>query len=198
MVKVMHHGTVIRFICDHLDKEVYRQIEIEGNTERTERLKKSVVPLVPGTSIVLACSYIERIVYEIKKTVRDSGISQNQSIPKVSNLREIQRYFDLDVTWQGWEELGNFFRLRHCFAHEIGRVTDKQRYDITSFLNKLNKKEVLYDIEIVEPYFKIDNDEIIMFDRWNNRLRIILVDFLKLFDKHGLQLVSSQPSSVRL
>jgi hypothetical protein len=189
MVKVMHHGTVIRFICDHLYEEVYRQIKIEGNTERVERLEKSVVPLVPGMSIIFACSYVERIDYEQRKKVTDSGSSQNSFIPKVSGLHKIQRYFDLDSKWDGWGELGNFFRLRHCFAHELGRVTDKQRDDITSFLDKLNRKEVLYDGKIVEPYFKIDNDEIIMLDGWNSRLRIILVDYLKLFDKHGLQLV---------
>jgi len=189
MVEVTHHGTVIRFICDHIYKEVYRQIELEGSTGRTERLKEAVVPLVPGTSIILACSYVERIVYEQKEKVPDSGSSENPAIPKVSNLHKIQRYFDLDSKWDGWGELGNFFRLRHCFAHELGRVTDKQRVEITSFLDKLNREEVLYDGKIVEPYFNIDNDEIIMLDGWNDRLRIILFHFLKLFDKHGLQLV---------
>ena len=189
MVELAHHGTVIRFICDYLYREVYRQIELEGNTERTERLKKAVVPLVPGTSIILACSYVERIDYEQKKRVTDSGAPPNPSIPKVGGLREIQRYYDLDSKWDGWEELGNFFRLRHCFAHEIGRVTNKQRKDIISFLNKLNGQKVLYDGKIVEPYFDIDNDEIIMLDGWNDRLRIILFHFLQLFDKHGLQLV---------
>lgn len=187
MAKVLHHGTVIRFICDHLWKEVYRQIEIEGDSPRIERLKKAVVPLVPGTSIILACSYVERIVYDLRSKVSDSGISTfNKVIPSVSKLNEIQRYFDLDASWDGWEELGNFFRLRHCFAHELGKVTDRQRPHVTSFLKKLEDGRVVYEGNTVQPYFEIVSDEIIMKDGWNGRLRIILYNFLKLFEKHGL------------
>jgi hypothetical protein len=190
MAKVMHHGTMIRFICDHVWKEVYRQMEIEGGIERTERLKKAVVPLVPGTSLVLACSYVERIVFELRNSVKDSGIcASDPSIPTVGKLGEIQRYFDLDPKWDGWEELGNFFRLRHCFAHELGRLTDKQRPHVKAFLKELEADKVVYEGKIVKSYFKIDNDEILMLNGWNNRLRIILCHFLRLFEKHGLKLV---------
>jgi hypothetical protein len=163
-------------------------MELEKGSPRVERLEKAVVPLVPGTSIIMACSYAERVILELKLQVQDSNLSPNNSIPAVGNLRETQRYFDLDVNWQGWEEFGNFFRLRHCFAHELGRVTDKQRTDVTAFLQKLQSGSVVWNGQRVQPYYEITNDEIVMKEGWNDRLRRVLHDFLKLFEQLGLVL----------
>ncbi len=122
MAKVINHSTTIRFICDHLWNEVYRQIDLEKKSDRAERLKKSIVPVVPSVSIILACSFTERIVFELKKNIPDSLKPTNSNIPEVGGLREWQRYFNLDCTWQGWNEFANFFRLRHCAL--------KKTYDI--------------------------------------------------------------------
>ena len=166
---------------------------LEKGTPRFERLEKAVVPLLPGTSIIMACSYAERVVLELKLQVQGSSLCPDNSIPASGNLRGTQRYCALDVKWQGWEELGNFFRLRHCFAHELGRVTDRQRVGVTAFLKKLQSGNVIWNArwqgqEVVQPYYEITNDEIIMKEGWNNRLRVVLWDFLMLFEQHGLVL----------
>lgn len=189
MAKLAHHGTTIRFLCDHLWQEVHRQIDFESGSARSRRLERAVLPIVPGASIVLCCSYVERVAFDLRNTVADSGNQVCPAIAMVGNLQETQRYFDLDLAWEGWNELANFFRLRHCFAHEFGRLLDKQRPEVLAFLRNLRSGQVSYGGTVVQPYFDVVNDEVVMQRGWNNRLRIILVDFLRLFQKHGLTLV---------
>lgn len=187
MVTVAHHGTTIRFICDHLWQSVFREIgDVED--ERSDRLRKAVVPVVPGASIVLACSYVERIAYELRKTVPCSGQPVSPMIPMVAELPTIQSHFNLDPSWYGWPELGNFYRLRHCFAHEFGRLTDRQRPHVLAFLKSLQNGEVIEETTVVAPYFMVEHDELVMLPGWNDRLRRTLVFFLRLFESHGLSL----------
>lgn len=161
----------------------------EVDDDRSERLRKAVVPIVPGASIVLAVSYVERIFYELKKTVPSSGQPRSPLIPRVGELQKIQSYFGLDPSWYGWPELGNFYRLRHCFAHEFGRLTDCQRPHVLEFLRALENGQVMEEKTVIEPYFKVEEDEIIMLAGWNSRLRRTLVFFLRLLEPHGLRLV---------
>jgi hypothetical protein len=116
MTHLTHHGTALRFICDVLWRGVYDEI---GDVEdaRAERLRESVVPIVPGASIILACSYAELVWTDLKSTMSDAGAPRGAAIPSVADLPGVQSYFDLDAQWPGWQELANFFRLRHCFAH---------------------------------------------------------------------------------
>jgi hypothetical protein len=188
LANIDHHGTTIRFICDQLWQTVFDEIgEVED--DRAARLRKAVVPIVPGASIVLAVSYVDRIFYDRKKTVPPSGQPKSPLIPEVGELRNIQSHFGLDPCWYGWPELGNFYRLRNCFAHEFGRLTDKQRPHILEFLRALENGEVMEEKTVINPYFKIEYDEIIMLPGWNDRLRRTLVFFLRLLAPHGLRLV---------
>jgi hypothetical protein len=188
LVTIAHHNTTIRFLCDKLWQSVFDEIgEIED--DRSERLRKAVVPIVPGASIVLAVSYVERIFYELKKTVPSSGQPLSPLIPRVGELQKIQSYFGLDPSWYGWPELGNFYRLRHCFAHEFGRLTDHQRPHILAFLRALETGRVREGTTVIAPYFKLEDDEIIMLPGWNDRLRRTLVYFLRLLEPHGLRLI---------
>lgn len=188
MGTITHHGTTIRFLCDHLWRSVYHEIGDIQDT-RANRLRKAVVPIVPGASIVLVCSYVERIVFDLKKTVPHSGKGVNPAIPTVAELNKIQSHFDLDSSWYGWSELENFFRLRHCFAHEFGRLTDRQRPEVMSFLASMQGGQVHDGNCVIAPYFTVEDDEVVMLSGWNDRLRKTLVSFLHLFDKHGLVLV---------
>jgi len=188
MAALVHHGTAIRFLCDQLWTSVYDEIG-DGQHERADRLKAAVVPVIPGASIILACAYAERVVFDLKKTIPHCGNSVSSVIPKVAHLQETQCHFDLDISWKGWIELGNFYRLRHCFAHEFGRLTDKQRTEVQTFLGMLQSGAIMDGTTVVSPYFRIDGDELVMLDGWNNRLRETLVSFLRLFEKHGLKLV---------
>ena len=187
MTPLVHHGTAIRFVCDQLWNSIHDEI---GTVEddRAERLRVSVLPVVPGASIILACSYLERCVFELKQTVPDSRLQANEQIPNVAELREWQRYFSLPVPWDGWYELSNFFRIRHCFAHEFGRATVRQKRHIESFLLELQNGSVREEGTVIDPYFILVNDEISMLEGWNNRLRRRTVGFLRLFDAHGFRL----------
>lgn len=188
MVTIAHHNTTIRFLCDQLWQTVFDEIgEVED--DRAARLRKAVVPIVPGASIVLAVSYVDRIFYDLKKTVPSAGQPRSPLIPGVGQLRNIQSHFGLDPYWYGWPELGNFYRLRNCFAHEFGRITDQQHADVLKFLHALENGEVMEEKTIIAPYFKIQDDEIIMLPGWNDRLRRTLVSFLHLLEPHGLRLV---------
>lgn len=188
MAAITHHGTTIRFICDQLWQSVFHEIGDVAD-DRSDRLIKAVVPIVPGASIVLACSYVERIAYELKKTIPHSGQPPSPSIPNVAELPVIQSHFDLSSSWYGWAELGNFYRLRHCFAHEFGRLTDRQRPNVLAFLNSLESGRIKEDGTTIAPYFRIENDEVVMLSGWNDRLRKTLVHFLRLLEPHGLTLV---------
>jgi len=141
MATLVHHGTAIRFVCDQLWNSIHDEIGAV-NDDRAERLRVSVLPVVPGSSIILACSYVERVVFELKRTVLDSGLQADEQIPHVAELREWQRYFALPVSWDGWSEFSNLFRIRHCFAHEFGRATDRQKKHIESFLLELQAGNV--------------------------------------------------------
>ena len=161
----------------------------EVDDDRSERLRKAVVPIVPGASIVLAVSYVDRIFYDLKKTVPSARQPRSPGILEVGELGNIQSHFGLDPAWYGWQELENFYRLRNCFAHEFGRLTDKQRPHVLKFLRALENGEIMGEKTVIEPYFSIENDEIIMLPGWNDRLRRTLVAFLRLLEPHGLRLV---------
>ena len=111
MANIDHHGTTIRFICDQLWQTVFDEIgDVED--DRAARLRKAVVPIVPGASIVLAVSYVERIFYELKKSVPPSGQPKSPLIPGVGELRNIQSHFGLDPAWCGWQELPLLMDIR--------------------------------------------------------------------------------------
>ena len=117
----------------------------------------------------------------------DSGHSLDPSLPAAGGINEWQRYLDLDPDWYGWSELANFFRLRHCFAHEFGRLTDRQERDIKSFMRDLDEGRILTeDNQVVHQYINIDGEKISLTADWISRFRIILAHFLRLLDARGL------------
>lgn len=178
MAQLTNHGTAIRFICDHLWRRLDFEIGVIQDA-RAERLQRSVAPIVPGASIVLACSYVERVLLDLGMPPPKRGISV---------LGAAREHFSLSSEWELWGEFENFFRLRHCFAHELGRVTISQRKGLQEFLQKLKNSEVLYKGMPVLPYFDLANGSIAMGIGWNDRLRITLVEFLRLLSPYGLVL----------
>ena len=181
-----HLSTAVRFVTDNLQSIIRQFIETEGN-ERRVRLEKTITPVIPGVTLVLGCSMLERNIMDMMRRVKDSGKPIDPSIPDSGKINEWQRYLDLDAKWYGWAELGNFFRLRHCFAHEFGRLTKRQEKGINDFIRSLQSCNVLdRDNQPVKGYIHINGDDILLTENWMNRFRIILADFFKLLDAKGL------------
>jgi hypothetical protein len=103
-----HLSTAVRFITDNLQTIVSHFIEAEG-PERRERLSKTIAPVLPGVTLVLGCSLLERSILDIMAKINDSGRSLDPSLPTAGGINEWQRYLDLDPDWYGWSELANFF-----------------------------------------------------------------------------------------
>jgi len=185
---VEHLGTALRFITDNLQTSVNNYIENES-AQRQECLREAVVPVLPGATLMLGCSLLERLVLNLISKNLDSGGKVNPDIPSVGGLSEWQRYLALDANWYGWGELGNFFRLRHCLAHEFGRVTDRQRLYISQFLDDLGNNKVLdRDGNRIRPYYEIVDSELVLIrGKAVDQFRVLLADFFKLLTDHGLE-----------
>ena len=181
-----HLSTAVRFLTDNLQSMIRQFIETEA-PDRRDRLARSVVPVIPGATLVLGCSMLERTVLDIMTVTEDSGNPLDPSIPGVANINEWQRYLDLDAGWYGWPELGNFFRLRHCFAHDFGRLTQRQESQIRSFAHEIDQASVIdHKGEPVQQYMRFQGQDIHLEDGWIHRFRIILAGFLTLLHNKGL------------
>jgi|GEM_PF-4800815 len=189
MTALCHHGTTIRFICDHLAKAVDNYVALDGGKDRAERIRNAVMPIIPGTSIIMACSYAERIAIEACGPGTALNLSAEDCAPKVNNIKSFATKLGLDQAWQGWGEFENFLRLRHCFAHECGMATKRQKKGIEDFLELLLNGNVLWDKDAVAPYYEVDKGRLVMRNGWNHRLRLVLVHYARLFeDNHRFSL----------
>ena len=123
-------GTVLRFWADGLPS-AFRNYSNGEAPDRQERLLKAVAPTLPGAGIVMLISLLERIVLDLLQEVRDESVDQVK-------LTEAGWRHELGVnSWDGWDALAGLVALRHCFAHEYGRVTSRQRPHIAAFLAQL-------------------------------------------------------------
>ena len=155
---------------------------------RQERLREAMVPVMLGSSLVLTISFLERLVEDIINRTPDSGAAQDPMIPNVRQLRKWQSHLDLDLNWYGWNELGNFIRLRHCYAHEFGRMLDRQRPHVEDFLTQLQNGLIGDRLrlredeegEIVPDYYEIVDGEVILQRRALHYLRRLCVGFIEL------------------
>jgi len=88
-------------------------------------------------------SLLEYLVSELKAKYQFPKTSEDQTSPKVGRLREWQKELNLEPNWYGWSALGNFIRLRHCFAHEFGNLLARQQIEVENFLRQLRKGSIL-------------------------------------------------------
>lgn len=82
-------------------------------------------------------------------------------------------------------ELENFIRLRHCFAHEYGRATQRNIQSLKDYRKQLEAGNVLDERgKAIAPYFDIGtNDEISLTNEAPNRLRLTLWCVIEEIDK---------------
>jgi hypothetical protein len=177
--------TVLRFIIDHLQTAVDNFIPLLGE-EHQKRLRESVMPVMPGSSVILGISLLERLVTDLISQTPHSGAAEDPTIPTVGNLRRWQSHLNLDPKWYGWSELGNFIRLRHCFAHEFGRLTGKQKAEVENFLTKLQNGSILDKKgEKVPAYYEIVGREIVLKPESLNYFRRLCKGFIELLQHSG-------------
>ena len=74
--------------------------------------------------------------------------------------------------WWGWDELINFHKIRHCFAHdENGKLLTKYQKAIADFQKLITDGKVTRKafragkFVPVQPYYKIQNNRIILNDQ---------------------------------
>lgn len=180
--------TILRFIIDHLQTTVDNFISLLGKKQQS-RLRESVIPLMPGFSIILGISLLERLVIDLISRTPHSGVAEDPTVPAVGNLRGWQSHLDLDPKWYGWSELGNFIRLRHCFAHEFGHLTNRQEAEVRNFLAKLQRGAILdKKREKVPAYYEIVGREIVLKPESLNNFRRLCKSFIELLQQSGFSL----------
>ena len=91
------------------------------------------------------------------------------------------------TSWKYAEEFRNFYQMRHCFAHfGDGTFFETKRAGIESFLQKLESGEITDEdeqgrITVRTPYYRIENDTIVLDCNATRRCRMICFRFRKEF-----------------
>ena len=105
---------------------------------------------------------------------------------------------NLDVNWDGWRLLDGVVALRHCFAHEFGRVTARQRNAIVSLQADLGAGGVSVTLlnqlpggaakqVTIAPFFKVDSSDNILLDQdsTSKALRLLCLGVLRQLEHQG-------------
>jgi hypothetical protein len=157
----------------------------DGTDPYCRRLQNSVLPVVLGTKIVMSLSLLERLVINVENMPDNTAHKSHILKDKLINL-------GYNKNWYGWCELDGFLALRHCFAHEFGQVTDRQKKPVEEFYRKLNNGEVLDDKgKSIEPYFELNANEILLNKHASMRLAKLSNDILNFLVSKGLTIERS-------
>lgn len=102
-------------------------------------------------------------------------------VPRIGKLDFWRHQFDRNGTrWYGWGEFVNFYRIRHCFAHNNGVLLPGHSSHMIDFRNK-QKNGLIKDRngKQVDPYYDISSQNEIILENYSlNRLRILCMEFL--------------------
>lgn len=142
-----------------------------------------------GLPLLGMIAYIERNVNSVKPVPFPFPKNLKKKIPRYSGKARI---FNLDYwRWEfdrtnpprfyGWEELINFFRIRHCVVHNMGYLLPGHSVQITDFLKSLHKNKVKdRKGSIIKSYYHIDGDDKIIMENGLRRLAILCMEFFVL------------------
>ncbi len=176
--------TALRYMSDHLEEGIVNEIG-DGIDPYCQRLQNSVLPVVIGTKVVMVISLIERITIDVENM---SGNTPSQS----HILRDKLVNLGFDSNWYGWRELEGLLALRHCFAHEFGKVTARQQQPINDFQRDLSNGSILDSSgKPVPQYFTVVNNEIDLGQGISNRLRLLSLDIINHLKTKGLVIQKS-------
>lgn len=180
-------GTIIRYFIDHLHGTYENFVNSLGPTSpQVLRLRQSVEPAIFGTSIVMGISILETICTELMAKFPNRNAYSTRNVPRVGGLKQWQKHLDLDPKWYGWPELGNFVRIRHCFAHRYGKVLPRHHNNLVSFMSKLQDGLIIDEKgDTIPKYYDIINDEIFLDHNALHYFRKLCHYFIKLLQAKG-------------
>ncbi len=170
----------LRFWTDNLGHAIETHLDIAQGPEAIHR-RSVVMRIVPGASVTVGISLLERLVTDLVHQKQSGGQGAAQPI-QLGNIGSWQSTLELDPNWYGWKLLDNFIRLRHCFAHEYGRVTATQNNPLRSFLADLQTTPIVDDRNrTITPYYSIDaGGELKLDPEALNIFRRLIASFLDL------------------
>ena len=176
--------TAFRYMLYKLEQGIEEEID-DGSDPYCQRLKSSVLPVVLGTKIVMALSLMERLVINVENMQGNTAHKGHLLKDKLINL-------GFKEDWYGWCELEGFLALRHCFAHEFGQVTDRQKKSVKEFFDKLHKGEVLDgEGKSIVPCFELKGNEILLNKHASVRFAKLSNDILNFLVSKGLPIERS-------
>lgn len=176
--------TAFRYMLNQLEQGIEGEIG-DGTEQYCQRLKDSVLPVVLGTKIVMVLSLIERLVINVENM-------PDNTVHKSHLLKDKLIKLGFKKDWYGWYELEGFLALRHCFAHEFGQVTNRQKKPVEEFFEKLSNGEILDDKgQSIEPYFELNDNEILLNNHASVRLGKLSNNILNFLIEKGLPIEST-------
>ena len=107
-------------------------------SEHAATRRKVVLPTALGAGVVIGVSLLERLAMD---KLAEIGKGAPEPIGSMTDLRWVDK-LNLALAPGTREELENFIRLRHCFAHEYGRATHRQDRPLRDYLNRLAAGEI--------------------------------------------------------
>ena len=125
------------------------------DSTRAARLLPQVVgPVISGAGIVMTVSFLERVILD---SLREAG----SKIDWVKlNSDDWAKELGMDLTWPGWPLMDGLTRLRHCFAHEYGRATQRHLHHLVDLSDALAERPVTIKFGSREfaigPFFSVD------------------------------------------
>ncbi|MFC1513613.1 hypothetical protein ACFL5P_01255 [candidate division KSB1 bacterium] len=164
------------------------QIVSRGTPEmwKLETPYDEAVRFIRGVSIVGSLAYIEEHV-NLKYPIPYPFPPKDKT--KIPNITNKPRIFNLDYwatkidpsnKWYGWQEFANFFRIRHCFAHNGGVLLGDHGKWIKEFKNDLDMGKIFNRFgDKVEIYYDINKELIVPLNtKCLDRCKVLCLEFL--------------------
>jgi len=137
---------------------------------------------ISGITLIMYFSFLESIMDSIcpVPVKPPRNFPRHTQQPYIKNIDFWAETYDKKKSrWYAWKEFENMYRLRHCFAHNNGKLLPGHDARIKTFLTQLNDGQVLdRDGKPISSYFKINGNTIKM--KSLMRCKILIIEFLVL------------------
>jgi len=125
----------LRYWSETIEQLVNSYAEDDG-TRSAKLLPRVVSTAIGGIGIVMTVSFLERVILDALREV-ESKIDWVKL-----NEDDWAKEFGMDLEWPGWPLVHGLTRLRHCFAHEYGRATQRHLAPLRDLSNALADQPV--------------------------------------------------------
>jgi len=157
-------------------------------TRSAELLPRVVGPVITGTGIVMTVSFLERVILD-----RLRRIGSDINWVKLTNDNWAVE-LGMDMGWPGWPLIVGLARLRHCFAHEYGRATERQLGPLVDLSNSLADAHITIEFAdrefIIAQFFFVDpgSEDIIFSAPTGSSTPLVASIIFRTFDSVATQL----------